>query len=81
MDEFLVGGFDENQLGRSNASKQLGVLVVKKVEDKKSKQTIGRAYVKVIQSASADNLKTFFEEKISSDCSVKGYLPLKKIGK
>ena len=83
VDEFLVGGFDENQLGRSNSSKQLVVLGVEKVEDKKGKQAIGRAYAKVIQNGSAENLKTFFEEKISSDCSVKtdgwrGYLPLKK---
>jgi transposase-like protein len=83
VDEFLVGGFDENQPGRSNASKQLVVLGVEKVEDKKGKQTIGRAYARAIQSGSAENLKPFFEDKISNSCSVKtdgwrGYLPLKK---
>jgi transposase-like protein len=83
IDEFLVGGFDEKKPGRSNASKQLVVLGVEKVEDKKGRQTIGRAYAKVIKSGSAENLKTFFEEKISNGSSVKtdgwrGYIPLKK---
>jgi transposase-like protein len=83
VDEFLVGGFDENQPGRSNVSKQLVVLGVEKVVDKNGKETIGRAYAKVIENGGAENLKPFFEEKISKDASVKtdgwrGYLPLKK---
>jgi transposase-like protein len=83
IDEFLVGGFDEGLRGRSNESKQLVVLGVEKVVDKNGKTTIGRAYAKVIESGSSENLKTFFEDKISKDCAVKtdgwrGYLPLKK---
>lgn len=83
VDEFLVGGFDESLPGRSNASKQLVVLGVEKVVDKYGKATIGRAYAKVITNGSTDNLKPFFEEKISKDASIKtdgwrGYLPLKK---
>lgn len=83
VDEFLVGGFDENQPGRSNESKQLVVLGIEKVVDKDGNETIGRAYAKVIKNGSTDNLKPFFEEKISKDASIKtdgwrGYLPLKK---
>jgi transposase-like protein len=83
VDEFLVGGFDENLCGRSNESKQLVVLGVEKVVSKNGKETIGRAYAKVIESGSSENLKPFFETKISKDCDVKtdgwrGYLPLKK---
>jgi hypothetical protein len=33
--EFLVGGFDENEVGRSIKSKQLVVLGIEKVFDKK----------------------------------------------
>ena len=71
------------QPGRSNESKQLVVLGIEKVVDKDGKETIGRAYAKVIKNGSAENLKPFFEEKISKDASVKtdgwrGYLPLKK---
>ncbi|MFV0606027.1 MAG: IS1595 family transposase [Niabella sp.] len=83
VDEFLVGGLDESLRGRSNESKQLVVLGIEKVVDKNGKDTIGRAYAKVIENGSAENLKPFFEDKISKDSAVKtdgwrGYLPLKK---
>lgn len=83
VDEFLVGGFDENEPGRSLVSKQLVVLGVEKVTNKKGKVTIGRAYAKVVDDASAEQLRTFFEEKISKETNVKSdgwksYIPLKK---
>ena len=83
VDEFLVGGFDENERGRSLKSKQLVVLAVEKVVDKDGKTTIGRAYAKVIENGSAEQLKPFFEQKISTDSKVttdgwRGYWPLKK---
>ena len=83
VDEFLVGGFDEGLPGRSNESKQLVILGVEKVVDKNGKETIGRAYAKVIENGSSENLKLFFEEKISKGTTIKtdgwrGYLPLKK---
>jgi transposase-like protein/predicted nucleic-acid-binding Zn-ribbon protein len=82
-DEFLVGGFDENEPGRSLESKQLVVLGVQKVKTKKGKITIGRAYAKVVENASAEQLKPFFETKIHKESNVKtdgwkGYIPLKK---
>ena len=56
---------------------------VEKVIDKKGKETIGRAYVRVIDTASAKDFRPFFEEKISKDAKVetdgwRGYLPLNK---
>jgi transposase-like protein len=83
VDEFLVGGFDENERGRSLESKQLVVLAVEKVIDKNGKTTIGRAYAKVIENASAMELKPFFEQKIDTTSKVttdgwRGYWPLKK---
>jgi len=83
VDEFLVGGFDENQQGRSLETKQLVVLAVEKVIDKNGKTTVGRAYAKVIKNASADQLKPFFEQKINSTSEIKtdgwrGYWPLQK---
>ena len=83
VDKFLVGGFDEGLPGRSNESKQLVILGVEKVVAKNGKETMGRAYAKVIENGSSGNLKPFFEEKISKDATVKtdgwrGYLPLRK---
>jgi transposase-like protein len=83
VDEFLVGGFDENEPGRSLGSKQLVILSVEKVVDKKGKTTIGRAYAKVIENASAEQFKPFFEQKIDKQSNVttdgwRGYWPLKK---
>lgn len=83
VDEFLVGGFTENARGRSLESKQLVVLAIEKVVDKKGKTTIGRAYAKVIENASAKEFKPFFEQKIDIGSDVKtdgwkGYWPLQK---
>lgn len=83
VDEFLVGGFNENEPGRSLESKQLVVLAVEKVIDKKGKITIGRAYAKVIESASSEQFRPFFEQKIDTQTKVttdgwRGYWPLKK---
>ena len=83
VDEFLVGGFDENERGRSLESKQLVVLGVEKVVDKKGNTTIGRAYARVIENALAAQLKPFFEQKIDVHSRVltdgwRGYWPLQK---
>lgn len=83
VDEFLVGGFAESEPGRSIGSKQLVVLAVEKVIDKKGKTTIGRAYAKVIENASSEQFKPFFEQKIDTKSKVttdgwRGYWPLKK---
>jgi len=83
VDEFLVGGFDENKQGRSPDAKQLVILGIEKVTDKKGEIRIGRAYAKVIENASGKEFKPFFEQKIDKGSKVttdgwKGYWPLKK---
>ena len=83
VDEFLVGGFDEGEPGRSLESKQLVILSVEKVVDKKGKTTIGRAYAKVIKNASAEQFKPFFEQNIDKESNIttdgwRGYWPLQK---
>jgi transposase-like protein/predicted nucleic-acid-binding Zn-ribbon protein len=83
VDEFLIGGFDEDKQGRSPGAKQLVILGVEKVTDKDGKMTIGRAYAKVIENASAKQLGPFFEQKIDKDSKIttdgwRGYWPLQK---
>jgi len=83
VDEFLVGGFSEGERGRTHGSKDLVVLAIEKVTDKKGKITIGRAYCRVIDDASADSLKKIFDERIAPQASIKtdgwrGYWPLGK---
>lgn len=83
VDEFLVGGFSAGEPGRSHGSKDMVVLAIEKVTDKKGKTAIGRAYCRVIDDASADSLKSIFDAHIAPKASVKtdgwrGYLPLGK---
>ena len=83
VDEFLVGGMEEGKQGRSHGKKSLVVLAIEKVKDKKGNYTVGRAYAKVIKTASTNNLEPFFEDKISKLSSIEtdgwaGYIPLKK---
>ncbi len=83
VDEFLVGGFSPEKLGRSTDGKKLVVLAVEKVVDKKAQVKLGREYCRTIDNASADSLKAIFEEHISKQASVKtdgwlGYWPLQK---
>ena len=69
--------------GRSHGEKSLVVLGIEKVINKKGVQTIGRAYARIIDTASAKDLKPFFEDKIDISAKVttdgwRGYLPLHK---
>ena len=61
----------------------MGNLAVERVINNKGKETIGRAYAKKIDSASAKNLKTIFDKHIRKKASVKtdgwrAYLPFQK---
>lgn len=83
VDEFMVGGFEQQAPGRTHSEKSLAVLGVEKVIDKKGNESLGRAYARVIDNASAESLKIIFEKHIAKDAAVKtdgwkGYLPLKK---
>lgn len=83
VDEFMVGEFEPGAPGRTLGQKSLVVLAVERVLNKEGKETLGRAYAKTIDNASAESLKTICEKHIAADASVKadgwrGYLPLKK---
>lgn len=80
VDEFLVGEYEEGQIGRSSESKKRLVVVALEILDKGG---VGRAYAKVIEHASGKEFKPFFKDYISPEAHIitdewKGYLPLKK---
>jgi ISXO2-like transposase domain/Transposase zinc-ribbon domain len=78
VDELLIGGPEKNKRGRSKGEKKLVVIAVEKVKDNQ----IGRAYAQVVEHASAECFKPFFEEHIDSDNARvvtdgwRGYWPL-----
>lgn len=79
VDEFLVGGYEEGKKGRSQGKKKLVIVGVEKI----GKNKIGRAYAKVIENSSSEEIKSFFDNHISLGAKVKtdkwrGYLPLKE---
>jgi hypothetical protein len=77
VDEFFIGGPEEQKRGRSKGKKRLVIIALEKVE-----AGVGRAYAQVIQSASGEEFKPFFESYIDKTANVitdewLGYLPLK----
>ena len=80
VDDFYIGGYEEDKVGRSLDSKKRLVVVALEVLGKKG---VGRAYAQVIKQASGKEFEPFFVAHISPDAQVitdtwKGYLPLKK---
>lgn len=78
VDEFYIGQPEEQKRGRSKGEKRLVIVAQEKVQD-----GVGRAYAQVIESASSEDLKPFFNNYINVDTVVitdewRGYLPLKK---
>ena len=78
VDEFWIGGPEEQKPGRSHGKKRLVVVALEIV-----KNGVGRAYAQVIESSSATSFKPFFEKHIDKSSIVKtdewtGYSPLKK---
>jgi len=78
VDEFFIGGPEEQKRGRSKGKKRLVVVALEKVTD-----GVGRAYAQIIEHASGDEFKPFFKSYISKNASVltdewTGYSPLKK---
>jgi len=77
VDEFYVGGPEEQKPGRSKGTKQLVILALEKVND-----GVGRAYAQIIEDASAEEFRPFFNNYISKEAKVitdqwTGYSPLK----
>ena len=78
IDELMIGGPEMDKRGRSKGEKKLVVIAVEKVHGDK----IGRAYAEVIEDASSDSFKPFFERYIDRDNAQvttdgwRGYLPL-----
>ena len=78
VDEILIGGPEKNKRGRNKGDKKLVVIAVEKVKGNK----IGRAYAEVIEQASGDCFKPFFERYIDKDNAQvitdrwRGYQPL-----
>ena len=78
VDEFLIGGPEENKRGRSKGEKRLVILALEKLPS-----GVGRAYAQVIENASAIEFKKFFKKYIAKDAKIitdkwRGYTPLKK---
>jgi transposase-like protein len=83
VDEFMVGGFEPEAPGRTAGDKLLVVSAIEKVKTKKGKETIGGAYGRTIDDASAKSLRTISDKHISKNSSIdtdkwRGYAPLKK---
>lgn len=78
VDEFLIGGPEEQKRGRTKGKKKLVVLALEKVNN-----GVGRAYAQVIESSSSKEFRPFFNDYICKDAKIitdewRGYLPLKK---
>jgi len=80
VDEFVVGGYEENKIGRSyNSNKKKAVTAVQLTDDGKIK----RMYAMKIEDFSAKSLQYIFVNHISRDAKVttdkwKGYKPISK---
>lgn len=78
VDEFFLGGPEDQKRGRSKGNKRLVVVALEKVKD-----GVGRAYAQIIAAASSEEFKPFFKTYIDKAANVItdewiGYLPLKK---
>lgn len=78
IDEFFIGGPEEQKRGRSKGEKRLVVVALEKVTD-----GVGRAYAQIIETASSKEFNPFFKAYVSRKANVvtdewTGYAPLKK---
>jgi hypothetical protein len=78
VDEFWIGGPEEEKRGRSLGSKKM-IVVALEVIDK----SVGRAYAEIIENANSKELGDFMRKYIDKKAHVvtdqwRGYLPLKK---
>jgi hypothetical protein len=78
IDEFMIGGAEEQKRGRNKGKKKLIVLALEIVDT-----GVGRAYAEVIEHTSAKELGAFMTKYVSKEAKVitdewRGYSPLKK---
>ncbi len=77
VDEFMIGGPEEQKRGRAKGAKKLIVLALEILDT-----GVGRAYAEVIENASAKELGGFLKKYVSVDATIisdewRGYIPLK----
>lgn len=77
VDEFMIGGPEEEKRGRSKGSKKLIVVALEILDS-----GVGRAYAEVIANASAKELGSFLTRHVSKEAKIisdewTGYIPLK----
>lgn len=80
VDEFYIGGPEDQKRGRSMGSKKLVQVALEVMPGK----GVGRAYARVIDDASSKSLQYLFDEHIARDAHVvtdewNGYLPIMKL--
>lgn len=76
VDEFILGGPEEQKQGRSHGEKKFVIIALEIV-----REGVGRAYAQVIEDFSSKSFKPFFEKHISKQAKIKtdkwtGYMPL-----
>ena len=86
VDEFVIGGPEQDKPGRSHGKKKLVVLGIERVTNKKGKETIGRAYAQTIDASSAPELADFFHGHVDENAAIttdgwRGYAPMKGVWK
>jgi len=79
VDECFIGGEETQKRGRSKGKKKLVIVALEKLPF----NGVGRAYAQIIENASSNSFRPFFEAHISNDANVvtdewTGYSPLKK---
>lgn len=79
VDEFFVGGPEDQKRGRSKGKKKLVVVAIEIISN-----GVGRAYAEVIEHASSNELGAFLTKYVSLDARIisdvwAGYTPLKKV--
>jgi hypothetical protein len=77
VDEFMIGGPEEQKRGRNKGAKKLIVVALEIIDT-----GVGRAYAEIIENTSAKELQSFLNKYVSKEARVvsdewRGYTPLK----
>lgn len=66
IDEFYIGGYEEGNPGRKHGKKKLVVLALEIIEGK----SMGRAYAKIIDAATANEILSFMDDYIDKQANI-----------